>query len=323
MTLAAEPAVESAISAWQAWLAHEKRTSPHTLSGYLRDLTQFLNFLNGHLGYAPGLQDLESLSTADFRGYLAEQSRRGLARTSIARAMSTLRNFFRFLERNNLARNTAIAGMRTPKVPHSVPKALSREEALEAVDAIADLSDKDWIGKRDTALLMLLYGAGLRIGEALDLNRDQMPRNDSLMVTGKGGKQRLVPILPVISDALGAYLDACPYGLDGDGAGAFSASDPMFVGARGGRLNAGVAQRQVRRLRALLGLPATATPHALRHSFATHLLAGGGDLRTIQELLGHASLTTTQRYTDVDEGHLTAVYHDTHPRARAGARNKS
>ncbi len=312
MNITAEPAVKSAISAWQAWLTHEKRTSPHTLDGYLRDLTQFLNFLNNHLGFAPGLQDLESLSTADFRGYLAARSNRGLARTSTARAMSTLRNFFRFLERNNLACNTALAGVRTPKVPHSVPKALNRSDALNAMDAIAELSDKDWIGKRDTALLMLLYGAGLRIGEALDLNRGNIPRDGTLRVTGKGNKQRLVPILPVISDAIGAYLDACPYGLSDDG--------PLFVGARGKRLNAGVAQRQVRRLRAYLGLPEAATPHALRHSFATHLLAGGGDLRTIQELLGHATLSTTQRYTAVDEARLTAVYRDTHPRARARAR---
>jgi len=313
MNIAAEPAVKSAISRWQSWLAHEKRTSPHTLNGYLRDLTQFLNFLSNHLGYTPGLQDLEALSTTDFRGYLAERSSRGMARTSTARAMSTLRNFFRFLERNHLACNTALAGVRTPKVPQSVPKALSREDALEAVDAIADLSAEDWIGKRDTALIMLLYGAGLRIGEALSLNRGDAPERDSMTITGKGGKQRLVPILPIIRDAVGAYVASCPHDLDRNG--------PLFIGARGGRLNAGVAQRQVRRLRAYLGLPDSATPHALRHSFATHLLAGGGDLRTIQELLGHATLSTTQRYTAVDEARLTAVYRDTHPRARVRVRS--
>ena len=309
---AAEPAVVSAIEDWRAWLAHERRISNHTLDAYSRDLGSFLRFTAEHLGYAPGLQDLRALEPADFRGFLADRQARGLARSSTARAMSTLRNFFKFIERQGLVENAAIGGIKTPKVPRSVPKALDEVDALETVSAIEDLSEEPWIGKRDAAVLFLLYGCGLRIGEALGLNRDQVAKPgdamDTIVVTGKGDKQRLVPVLPVVTKALGDYIDACPHDLALDG--------PLFVGKRGKRLSARMIQRQMGRVRALLGLPETATPHALRHSFATHLLAGGGDLRTIQELLGHASLSTTQRYTEVDAGRLKSVYDGAHPRAR-------
>lgn len=308
-----DPALAAAAARWRDWLAHEKRYSAHTLAGYQHDLTGFLRFLAAHLGGAPGLADIESLKPLDFRAWLADLDRRGLSRTSIARALSCLRGFFRFLEKQGIARNSAIGVLRTPKVPKSVPKALSIEEAFELILSAPDLADDVWIGLRDRALLTLLYGCGLRIGEALDLNRGRAPGlfgnpADTMMVRGKGNKDRLVPVLPQVREAVAAYLAACPYGGGGD--------TPLFLGARGGRLAAGVAQARVRNLRALLGLPDTATPHALRHSYATHLLAGGGDLRTIQELLGHASLSTTQRYTDVDMARLSAVYDDAHPRAR-------
>ena len=308
----AEPAVVSAIEDWRAWLAHERRISDHTLDAYSRDLGSFLRFTAEHLGYPPGLLDLRALGPADFRGFLAHRQARGLARSSTARAMSTLRNFFKFIERQGLVENAAIGGIKTPKVPKSVPKALDEVDALEAVSAVEDLSEEPWIGKRDAAVLLLLYGCGLRIGEALGLNRGQVPEPgdgmDTIVVTGKGDKQRLVPVLPVVTEALGDYIDACPHDLALDG--------PLFVGKRGKRLSSRMIQRQMGRVRALLGLPETATPHALRHSFATHLLAGGGDLRTIQELLGHASLSTTQRYTEVDAGRLKSVYDGAHPRAR-------
>ncbi len=315
LAFTAEPAVIAVIDDWRAWLAHERRISDHTLDGYGRDLRKFLQFITGHLGYPPGLQDLEALKPQDFRGYLASRHAEGLARSSTARAMSTLRNFFRFMERRGVVENAAIGVIKTPKVPHSVPKALTMEDALTVVEVVGDLADESWIGKRDTAVMLLLYGCGLRIGEALGLNLGQAPGQgdtpespDSIIVTGKGDKQRLVPMLPVVADAIGDYIEACPFDLVPDG--------PLFVGKRGKRLQARVIQRQMGVLRARLGLPETATPHALRHSFATHLLAGGGDLRTIQELLGHASLSTTQRYTDVDAGRLKAVYDDAHPRAR-------
>jgi integrase/recombinase XerC len=311
----AEPAVVAAIGDWFAWLAHERRISPHTLDAYTRDLRKFLQFTSGHLGFPPGLGDLASLKARDFRGYLASRHGQGLARSSTARAMSGLRNFFNFLEHRGLAENAAIGTVKTPKVPHSVPKALGEQDALDVVEIIGDLQDESWMGKRDRAVLLLLYGCGLRIGEALGLNLGQAPVRgsnpdspDSIIVTGKGGKQRLVPVLPLVGGAIEDYLNACPHDLDADG--------PLFVGKRGKRLSARVIQRQMALLRGRLGLPETATPHALRHSFATHLLAGGGDLRTIQELLGHASLSTTQRYTEVDAGRLKSVYDGAHPRAR-------
>jgi integrase/recombinase XerC len=306
IAFAAEPALVRAAEEWRRWLRDEKRFSRHTLDAYGRDVAAFFAFLAGHLGYPPGVSDLEKLAPADFRGFLAGRNRLGLARSSTARAMSSVRGFFRFLEKRGLARCGAIASVGAPRPPKSVPRALGEPEALEAVAAVGELSDEPWIAARDVALLALLYGCGLRIGEALALNRGDIPKGDALVVTGKGRKQRLVPLLPAVKIALADYLAFRPAGKE---------KDPLFVGARGERLNPGVAQRQVRRLRAMLDLPETATPHAFRHSFATHLLAGGGDLRAIQELLGHASLSTTQRYTEVDAARLDEVYRRAHPRA--------
>ena len=304
----APPSVYLAVDAWRIWLSDERRMSPNTVLAYAGDIRAFLTFICRHLGASPSLRDLELLTTADFRAYLAERSSRQMERTSTARAMATVRSFFRFLERRDLARNAAVFAIRTPKLPKAVPKPLSESEALGSIDRATDLCDESWLGLRDTALFLFLYGCGLRIGEALALNRRDAPRGDSVRITGKGRKERIVPVLPAIANAIAAYLDACPYALKGE--------DPLFVGLRGKRLNPGVVQRQMRRLRALLALPESATPHAFRHSFATHLLAGGGDLRTIQELLGHASLSTTQRYTEVDVARLSAVHRKTHPRAR-------
>ena len=308
----AEPAVVKALTDWQDWLTHEKHYSAHTLDAYSRDVISFFKFLGRHLGHAPGLEDLDRLSTRDFRGYLARQNAEGLERTSTARAMSTLKTFFKYLVREGRIENTVIQTVRIPKVPKSIPKALSIEDALTALDVVEELSDDVWVGKRDKALLTLLYGCGLRLGEALKLSRDEGLRaldgDASLVISGKGGKQRLVPVLPAVSIAIQNYLDVCPFQFEGDA--------PLFVGVRGKRLNPAIAQKTVRELRALLKLPDSATPHALRHSFATHLLGGGGDLRTIQELLGHASLSSTQRYTEVDGEHLSMVYDATHPRAK-------
>lgn len=304
----AQPAVVAAIDDWRSWLAAERRASPHTLDAYGRDMAAFLAFMAEHLGFAPGLGDLETLRVADFRSWLTRRAVDGLSRASTARAMSTVRGFFRFMDRRGRLHNPALSAVRTPKVAKSVPRALDVAEALESVEAVADLTDTPWIAKRDIAVMTLLYGCGLRVGEALSLNRGQAPEGDTLLVTGKGNKQRIVPVLPVVREAIADYLAACPYGLTAD--------DPLFVGARGKRLSARVVQLAMQKVRLLLGLPETATPHALRHSFATHLLAGGGDLRTIQELLGHASLSTTQRYTDVDAARLMAVYQKAHPRAR-------
>jgi len=308
--IAAEPGVIKAIAAWQGWLRHERRAAKNTIVSYEYDLKGFFLFLRDHLGYPPGLGDLAGLTTMDFRGYLAGRNADGLARTSTARAVSTLKGFFRFLERREFAENAAIHALRSQKIPKSVPKALTAEDAMEALNEVENLSDEPWVGKRDKAFLFLLYGCGLRIGEAIGLNRGQLggSGSDMVRVVGKGAKERVVPVLPVVQGVIVDYLALCPYNLKAD--------DPLFVGVRGARLNPGVAQKQVRMVRKLLRLPETATPHALRHSFATHLMAGGGDLRTIQELLGHKSLSTTQRYTDVDVARLQSVYANAHPRAR-------
>lgn len=297
-----------AVDTWRRWLTTEKQASEHTIRAYMTDVARLVEFLSNHLGRAPGLNDLGDLSLTDFRAYLARRASGGAGAASRARGLSGIRNFFRHLDRRGVLHNPALAGLSSPKLPRTVPKPLAVADAAAVLETAAEMSDSDWIGKRDKALFTLLYGCGLRIAEALSLNADDLPTGDTMMVTGKGNKQRLVPVLPAVVEALRDYVAACPYPM--------GPVAPLFVGARGGRLNPGVADRQMRQLRHLLGLPDTATPHALRHSFATHLLAGGADLRAIQELLGHSSLSTTQRYTDVDMEQLLAVHRDTHPRAR-------
>ena len=304
----AAPDLTAALDRWRTWLSAERRLSPHTADGYARDVSAFLAFLVDHLGREPGLGDLDSLSVRDLRAYLAARTNQGLSKTSLARALSSLRGLFKWLAREGLADNPAITAIKGPKPPKSVPKPLAADEALDLLDSAGTFHDEPWLAARDLALFTLLYGCGLRLGEALGLSVAEAPRGESLIVTGKGNKQRAVPLLPAVEQAVAAYLRLCPFPA--------APERPLFVGKRGGRLNPGVVQREMRTLRALLGLPETATPHALRHSFATHLLAGGGDLRAIQELLGHASLAATQRYTQVDEAGLTRVHRAAHPRAR-------
>lgn len=297
----------TALENWRIWLSKERRTSQHTVDAYCRDVSSFVTFLSNRRKETPDLATLEGLETSDFRDWLAVRLSDGLSRTSIARAMSAVRSLFRFLELTKSIDNQSWAAVRAPKVPHSVPKPLSSEDALALIQRAVEVAPKPWIGARDFAILTMLYGCGLRIDEALSLNQEDAPTNDVMTIIGKGGKERLVPVLPAVIDAVASYRDICPY--------SNRTGNPLFYGVRGARLNPGVMQRTMRSLRADLGLPETATPHALRHSFATHLLDGGGDLRTIQELLGHASLSTTQRYTDVDTKRLTEVYNRSHPRA--------
>lgn len=300
--------LSAAIADWRQWLTSEKRASPHTLAAYGRDLGGFLGFLARHLGESVSLAGLSALQPADFRAWLARRALDGLAKSSTARALSTVRGFFRFLERRGLAANPAVAAVRGPRVPQSVPKALTVDEAMDALESVGELSDEPWVAARDAAVLALLYGCGLRVGEAVGLDRRVLPLGDTITITGKGGKARMLPVLPVVRRAVEDYLARCPYRL--------GPADPLFVGVRGGRLGARQVQQAIQTLRGWLGLPETATPHALRHSFATHLLAGGGDLRAIQELLGHASLSTTQRYTAVDAARLLEVHRAAHPRDR-------
>jgi len=305
---AAAPDLQQAVTAWQTWLRSEKRAAAPTISAYCADLASFLGFLTDHRGAPPNLGDLAALRPADFRAWLAKRGADGLAHASLARALSTLRGFFRYLDREGLAHNAAIGVVRGPRRRQAVPKALAVDEAKEVLAAAPMVAIQPWAANRDTAILTLLYGAGLRTGEAIGLNRsDFEPVRENLIVTGKGNKQRLVPLLPLVRSAIETYLQTCPYRLGPD--------DPLFVGIRGKRLNSRIVRAAMQTLRAYLDLPASATPHALRHSFATHLLGAGGDLRTIQELLGHASLSTTQRYTDVNAEHLLTVYRQSHPRA--------
>jgi len=307
-TLPAAEDLRAAASSWFAHMAHEQGRADKTLEAYGRDLRQFLTWLGQELGRLPCLADLACLDAKRFRAFIAARRRAKFASRSLARSMSGLRAFFRWLETEDVAKNRAILQVALPKVPHGIPRPLTIEKAAAVVEGGAT-SELDWIAARDAAVLLLLYGSGLRISEALAITPRDAPTEgrEVLRVVGKGGRERLVPVLPVTQAAITRYITLCPYSLAPDG--------PLFLGAKGGRLSPRIMQLLIERLRTVLGLPDTATPHALRHSFATHLLAAGADLRQIQELLGHASLSTTQIYTEVDRDRLLAVYEKAHPRA--------
>jgi integrase/recombinase XerC len=305
------PYVREAVEDWLAYLATERQLAANTAEAYGRDIGQFLAFLAIHLNRLPDMKQLLALSSRDVRAFLAARRGEGVGSRSLARTLSALRMFYKFLERRGIGKNDAIRAVSLPKLPHSVPKPLTAPKATALVDGadIASPNAPEWIAARDTAVLALLYGSGLRISEALTLQRKDAPikGRDMLRVHGKGGKTRVVPVLPIAREAVERYLALCPVRLSSDG--------PLFIGARGKQLSPRIIQLRIARARAALGLPDTATPHALRHSFATHLLGAGADLRAIQELLGHASLSTTQGYTEVDRAHLLKTYDSAHPRA--------
>jgi integrase/recombinase XerC len=300
--------LKSAVEAWLAHLSDERGQSSATCEAYGRDLRQFLAFLKSHLGHPPCLGDLARLDAKTFRAFLASRRKSGVISRSLARSLSAMRTFFRWLEREEALENRAILQVALPKIPHSVPKPLTVEGAASLVVTGAE-HQTEWVAARDVAVMLLLYGAGLRISEALSLTPRSAPLDgrDVMHIKGKGGKERLVPALAIVSNAIARYMQLCPYPL--------ACNEPLFRGARGGPLSPRLIQLAMGKLRLELGLPDTATPHALRHSFATHLLSAGADLRQIQELLGHASLSTTQVYTEVDRERLLAVYDQAHPRA--------
>jgi integrase/recombinase XerC len=300
--------LKRAVEAWLAHLVAERGQSPATREAYARDVGQFLAFLKSHLGHPPCLGDLARLDAKSFRAFLAHRRKADVISRSLARSLSALRTFFRWLERQEMLENRAVLQVALPKIPHSVPKPLTVDGAALLVATDSD-QETEWIAARDVAVMLLLYGSGLRISEALSLTPRSAPLDgrDVMHIKGKGGKERLVPALAIVSEAIAKYVLLCPFPLAADG--------PLFLGARGGPLSPRLIQLAMERMRRELNLPDTATPHALRHSFATHLLSAGADLRQIQELLGHTSLSTTQVYTEVDRERLLAVYDQSHPRA--------
>lgn len=303
--------LKAALLRWQIYLADERALADKTLESYFRDIRQLLGFFHRRENVQLSFNSLKNLKARDFRAFLAYRREGGLSDRSVARVLSSTRMFFKFLEKDYGLTCSALLLVSSPKIGHSIPKPLPPEKAmqsLEVLDSLGAVETAPWIVARDSAVLLLLYGAGLRISEALDLLRANAPIGETELLTirGKGGKERRVPILPIISEAIEVYIASCPYDLP--------EREALFRGTRGGKLSPRIIQLLMERVRAALKLPDSATPHALRHSFATHLLGSGADLRQIQELLGHASLSTTQIYTEVDREQLLAVYDAAHPR---------
>lgn len=303
---------DTLIQRWLAALAHERRASPHTLAAYGRVARQYVAFMSQHTGGAVTAETLARADLTDFRAFLASRRAEGAGPSTVAHAASSLKAWYRWLARAEGLKNPAIIALQSPKADKPLPRPLAPVDAAAVAEAAEQPDAEPWIAARDTAVLLLLYGCGLRISEALGLKRSAFPvqgapMQGAITVLGKRNKERRVPVLPVVAEAVEAYINACPYPLPADG--------PLFLGARGGPLNPRMVQLAMQRARIALGLPATATPHALRHSFATHLLARGADLRAIQELLGHASLSSTQVYTEVDAARILDIYRNAHPRA--------
>jgi len=301
------PAARDALERWLAAQKALNGASANTLDAYARDVTHFLTFLTGHRGDAQGLQGLASVGVSDMRGWMAACRAEGLGARSLARRLSAVKGFFRWLSEREGFDATPVLSARSPKFHHKLPRPLAEDAARDVLDTLDMQSPEPWVAARDQAVVTLLYGCGLRISEALGLTGAALPMGEALRIAGKGGKERMVPVIAPARQAVARYAGLCPHDL--------TAEAPLFRGVRGGSLNPRAVQKVVAEVRMQLGLPATVTPHAMRHSFATHLLNAGGDLRAIQELLGHASLSTTQAYTGVDTARLMEVYRRTHPKA--------
>ncbi len=302
-------ACRDALQAWLDGLSALAGAAENTGHAYRRDVVSFLSFMTGHFGGPQGLGALERISVGDMRSWMAHERRGGVGSRSLARKLSAVKSFYRWLAEREGFEATAVLSARAPKFQKKLPRPLDQAGARAVIDLAEVQSDTTWVGLRDVAVLTLLYGCGLRISEALALTGRDVPLADVLRIVGKGGKERLVPVLPAARLAVARYCDVCPWTIGPD--------LPLFRGVRGGALSPRAIQKVTATVRMQLGLPSSATPHALRHSFATHLLAAGGDLRAIQELLGHASLSTTQTYTAVDTAHLQEVYARAHPRSQS------
>lgn len=301
------PALGAALSDWLAQLSALQGAASNTIDAYRRDVAGFLHFQSRHRGGAAGIAAIAATSQSDLRAWMAEERGRGISARSLARSLSAVKSFTSWVSDRTGTEATTVLSTRGPKYRRKLPRPLSETGAADLLSSIGDDAREDWIAARDTAVVTLLYGLGLRISEALSLTGADYPLPAVLRITGKGNKTRILPVLPLAAEAVAAYVQQCPYEPEPD--------QPLFRGARGGPVNPRLIQFAMQRARLRLGLPATATPHALRHSFATHLLTAGGDLRAIQELLGHASLSTTQAYTAVDAARLMEVYEKAHPRA--------
>jgi integrase/recombinase XerC len=308
MSLALSAAARDALEQWLLSQSALKGASENTLTAYRGDVVDFIAFLTNYHGDAQGLGPLSRITVTDMRAWMAHERKSGIGARSLARKLSAVKSFYRWLADREGFEPTAVLSARSPKFQKKLPRPLSPDAAKAMIDTVELQSTKGWIGARNAAVVTLLYGCGLRISEALGLTGRDVPLGDALRIVGKGGKERVVPVLPIARQAVARYVGQCPYDLEPD--------SPLFRGERGGALNARLVQKVTEQARMQLGLPATATPHAMRHSFATHLLAAGGDLRAIQELLGHASLSTTQAYTSVDTVHLMKVYEQAHPKAK-------
>lgn len=296
----------------ESWLTHLKSlddAAENTVTAYRNDLLGFLGFLTRHHGETMGLGGLRRVKSTDMRAWMAHERRRGVSARSLARQLSSVKSFYRWFAERDGFEPTAILATRAPKFQKKLPRPMAKDAAVAMIESVSDQAQEPWIASRDVAVVTLLYGCGLRISEAIGLKFKDTPLPEVLRITGKGDKERVVPVLPAVRDAVDSYVRVMPFQLEPD--------ETLFRGARGGPLNARMIQKVMERSRAQLGLPATATPHAMRHSFATHLLEAGGDLRAIQELLGHASLSTTQAYTAVDTARLMEVYDRAHPRGAA------
>lgn len=292
---------------WQDWLVYEKNLSKHSVRAYCGDLSHFIEFVTHHIGQPPSINGIASIKIRDFRSWLSRKTMDGSSNASRARSLSGVKSFLSWMDKQGIAHNAAISTVRSPKLPHKLPRPLQEKQIKALIDGTDILPKEDWIGARNQALFTMLYGCGLRIDEALSLNIAQLPKEGFIRVIGKGRKERQVPVLPIVERMIENYREQCPFPEANERA--------LFLGSRGKRLNQGVAQKSMRDIRGALGLPSNATPHALRHSFATHLLENGANLREIQELLGHSSLSTTQRYTEINAEELIRIYKNAHPRA--------
>ena len=301
------PQLTAALTGWLDHCAALNDAADHTITAYRADVGGFLQFMQQHHGDAVGLGPIARITTGDMRAWMAHERGRGVGARSLARSLSAVKTFYRWLSDREGFEPTAVLTIRSPKFTKKLPRPLEETAARAMIDRVECQASEPWVAARDTAVVTVLYGCGLRISEALGLTTRQSPLPEVLRITGKGGRTRLVPVLPAAREAVAAYVRLCPHDLTDGG--------PLFRGVRGGVLNPRAIQRVMEQSRLQLGLPATATPHAMRHSFATHLLTAGGDLRCIQELLGHASLSTTQAYTSVDAARLMEVYNAAHPRA--------